>query len=67
MLWFELALVAGLVLLNAAFAGSELALVSLRESQLARLEQRGLAGRSAARLARDPNRFLATIQVGITA
>jgi putative hemolysin len=66
LLWFELALVAGLVLLNAAFAGSELALVSLRESQIARLEQRGLAGRAVARLARDPNRFLATIQVGIT-
>jgi putative hemolysin len=66
LLWTELALVAGLVLLNAAFAGSELALVSLRESQIARLEQHSFAGRAVARLARDPNRFLATIQVGIT-
>jgi len=62
----QIILVAVLVLLNAAFAGSEMALISLRESQLSRLEQRGGAGRTLARLARDPNRFLATIQIGIT-
>ncbi|CAN5574547.1 hemolysin family protein [soil metagenome] len=62
----QLALVAVLVLLNAAFAGSELALVSLREGQLQRLEARGGSGEILARLARDPNRFLATIQIGIT-
>lgn len=62
----QLALVASLVLLNAAFAGSELALVSLRESQLRRLEDASARGAALARLARDPNRFLATIQIGIT-
>ena len=62
----QLALVAFLVLLNAAFAGSELALVSLREGQLQRLEARGGRGAVLARLAREPNRFLATIQIGIT-
>ncbi|MGH9267084.1 MAG: hemolysin family protein, partial [Acidimicrobiales bacterium] len=62
----QLALVAFLILLNAAFAGSELALVSLREGQLKRLEARGGSGRVLARLAREPNRFLATIQIGIT-
>ena len=51
---------------EAAFAGSEMALISLREGQLARLEDRGGAGRTLARLARDPNRFLSTIQIGIT-
>src|SRR5215211_3804817 len=65
-LGFQLGLVALLVLLNAAFAGSELALVSLREGQLQRLEARGGRGVVLARLARDPNRFLATIQIGIT-
>ena len=64
--WAQLALVGVLVVLNAAFAGSEMALVSLRESQLQRLERSGRAGRALARLARDPNRFLATIQIGIT-
>jgi putative hemolysin len=65
-LWPQLVLVGVLVLLNAAFAGTELALVSLREGQLQRLEQRSATGALVARLARDPNRFLATIQVGIT-
>ncbi|PSK65493.1 hypothetical protein B0E53_02550 [Micromonospora sp. MH33] len=54
------------VLVNAVFAGSEMALVSLRESQLQRLERTSRAGRVLARLTRDPNRFLATIQIGIT-
>ena len=62
----QLALVAVLVLTNAVFAGSEIALVTLRESQLRQLERRGAGGRAVARLARDPNRFLATIQIGIT-
>jgi putative hemolysin len=62
----QLALVGVLVLLNAAFAGSEIALISLREGQIARLEQRSRAGRALARLARHPNRFLSTIQIGIT-
>lgn len=62
----QLLLVAVLVLANAAFAGSEMALVSLREGQLRRLEAGGGAGQVLARLAREPNRFLATIQIGIT-
>ncbi|RKT53875.1 hemolysin family protein [Saccharothrix australiensis] len=64
---FTLGLVAVLVLLNAVFAGSEMALISLREGQLRALERDGRAGaRTLVRLARDPNRFLATIQIGIT-
>lgn len=62
----QLGLVAVLVALNAAFAGTEMALVSLREGQLQRLEGESAAGAVLARLAREPNRFLATIQVGIT-
>jgi len=64
--WPQLVLVAVLVVVNAAFAGTELALVSLRESQLQRLEQRSATGAVLARLAREPNNFLATIQIGIT-
>jgi CBS domain containing-hemolysin-like protein len=55
-----------LVVVNAAFAGSEVALISLREGQLRRLEQEGERGRLVAQLARDPNQFLSTIQIGIT-
>ncbi|HEX2159079.1 MAG TPA: hemolysin family protein [Actinomycetes bacterium] len=64
--WPEVGLVLLLVVINAAFAGSEVALISLREGQLRRLEQEGEQGRLVARLARDPNQFLSTIQIGIT-
>ncbi|GAA3677416.1 hemolysin family protein [Nonomuraea antimicrobica] len=64
--WFQLALVVVLVLLNAVFAGSELALISLREGQMRRLERHSSGGRLVVRLARDPNQFLATIQLVIT-
>jgi putative hemolysin len=64
--WFQLILVAVLILVNAAFAGTEMALVSLREGQLQQLEQRSAAGALVVRLSKEPTRFLATIQVGIT-
>jgi putative hemolysin len=64
--WAEIGLVLLLVSINAAFAGSEVALISLREGQLRRLEREGEQGRLVARLARDPNQFLSTIQIGIT-
>ncbi|AGL20143.1 hypothetical protein L083_6633 [Actinoplanes sp. N902-109] len=62
----QIVLVLVLVLVNAAFSGSEMALVSLRDSQVHRLERGSRAGRVLGRLTRDPNRFLATIQIGIT-
>ncbi|MEU1897874.1 hemolysin family protein [Nocardiopsis dassonvillei] len=62
----QLGLVLVLVLVNALFAGSEIALITLREGQIKQLAARGPGGRAVARLARDPNRFLATIQIGIT-
>jgi putative hemolysin len=62
----RLTLVLALVALNALFAGSEMALVSLREAQLRRLARSSRGGRVLARLADDPNRFLATTQIGIT-
>ena len=61
----DLAIVAGCLLVNALLAGSEIAFVSLRDTQISRLEQRGDRGRALARLARDPTRFLTTIQLGI--
>lgn len=65
-IWPQLTLIAFLILVNAVFAGTELALVSLREGQLQRLEAEGGSGAILSRLARDPNRFLATIQIVIT-
>jgi hypothetical protein len=48
----QLALVLALVLVNAVFAGSEMALVSLRDSQLRRLERTTRSGPTLARLPR---------------
>ncbi|MGQ5265064.1 hemolysin family protein [Micromonospora sp. ZYX-F-536] len=62
----QLALVAVLVLVNAALSGSEMALVTLREGQLRRLGRRTSAGNRLVQLTHDPNRYLATIQLGIT-
>jgi putative hemolysin len=63
----DLLVIAVLVLVNAAFAGTELAVVSLRRSQLVRLaETHGRRGRTLLALSEQPTRFLSTIQVGIT-
>ncbi|WP_017543718.1 hemolysin family protein [Nocardiopsis prasina] len=62
----QLGLVLALVLVNALFSGSEIALITLREGQVKHLAARGAGGRAVARLAGDPNRYLATIQIGIT-
>jgi len=64
--WLNLLLVAALILTNAVFAGSEMAMVSLRDSQVTRLSHGGRRGEVLSRLVRDPNRFLSTIQIGIT-
>jgi putative hemolysin len=62
----NLGLVVAFVLVGGVFAATELALVSLRESQLTQLEQRGSRGARVASVARDPNRFLAAVQIGVT-
>ena len=63
----EILFVILLILLNGLFSMSELALVSVRRARLGVLERKGVPGATAARsLAEDPQRFLPTIQVGIT-
>ena len=64
--WLNLALVLLFVLIGGVFAATELALVSLRESQLHALERESTRGKTVAHLARDPNRFLAAVQIGVT-
>jgi putative hemolysin len=54
------------LLVGGFFAGSEIALVSLREGQVRALAQRGKRGKQVAHLHEDPNRFLASVQVGVT-
>ncbi|MDE6305867.1 MAG: hemolysin family protein, partial [Muribaculaceae bacterium] len=56
-----------LILLNGIFSMSEIALISARKSRLTNDAKRGSAGAAAAiRLSEDPDRFLSTIQIGIT-
>lgn len=64
--WVNLALVLLFVLIGGVFAATEIALVSLRESQLHGLRKQGSRGAKVASLARDPNRFLAAVQIGVT-
>ena len=54
------------VLIGGVFAAAEIALVSLRDSQARALSSRGKRGRIVAELNEDPNRFLASVQVGVT-
>ena len=63
----ELALIGVLILLNAFFAGAEMAVVSARTARLRSLAEDGNPRAAAAlRLKLDPDRFLATVQVGVT-
>ncbi len=57
----------GLIVLNGLFAMSEIALVTARKARLQKLVDEGDAAAAAAlALGEDPNRFLSTIQIGIT-
>ena len=54
------------VLIGGFFAASEIALVSLRESQVRRIADHGRGGRAVAHLRENPSRFLSAVQIGVT-
>ena len=63
----EVLLLIPLILLNGAFAMSEVALLTARRPKLATLAKNGDRMAAAAlKLCEDPTRFLSTIQIGIT-
>ena len=62
----NLLLVVAFILVGGVFAGTEIALVSLRDGQINAMAERGTRGERVARVARDPNRFLAAVQIGVT-
>lgn len=63
----ELLIILFLVLLNGVFSMSEIALVSSRKSRLEAFARNGdKQARAALELANSPNRFLSTVQIGIT-
>ncbi|MCX5660184.1 MAG: hemolysin family protein [Planctomycetota bacterium] len=64
---FAVAVLLFLLLLNGIFAMSEMAVMTSRQSRLQQAAARGSRGAATALgLARDPTRFLSTVQVGIT-
>jgi putative hemolysin len=63
----EIAVIVLLILVNGVFSGAEIAILSVRRTRLQELAEGGSGGAEAAiRLREDPERFLATVQVGIT-
>src|SRR6266700_1847146 len=62
----SVAVVLLLVAIEGLFVAAEIALVSLREGQVKALSARGRGGAAVARLAENPNRWLATVQIGVT-
>lgn len=63
----ELFIIAFLIILNGIFSMSEIAIVSARKSRLEAEAKRGNKNAKAALdTANDPNRFLSTVQIGIT-
>ena len=65
-LWWSVGLVLLITLVGAVFVAAEIALVSLRDSQIERLSGEGRRGRWIASLTAQPNRYLAAVQVGVT-
>lgn len=65
--WFEYLILLALILLNAFFAASEIAIVTVRKTRIRQLADEGHgAARSILRLTENNSRFLATIQIGVT-
>jgi putative hemolysin len=63
----ELFIVIALILANGFFSGAEMAIVASRRGRLRQLADEGdVAARTALELASSPDRFLPTVQVGIT-
>lgn len=63
---WNIGLVIAFVLIGGVFAATEMALVTLRESQINAIAARGRRGERVASLARNPNTFLSAVQIGVT-
>jgi putative hemolysin len=64
---FEIAVIFLLLIANGIFAMAEIAVVSSRKTRLRRLADQGSGNaKIALELAESPNRFLSTVQIGIT-
>ncbi len=65
--WLEVSLIFFLILANGFFAASEIAIIATRKTRIDTLLDKGVRSAAAvARLKNDPDRFLATVQIGVT-
>jgi len=65
--WLEALLIFLLILANGFFAASEIAVIAMRKSRIDALVEKGVKRAAViARLKNDPDRFLATVQIGVT-
>ncbi|MCH8054554.1 MAG: HlyC/CorC family transporter [Deltaproteobacteria bacterium] len=65
--WLEALVIFFLILANGFFAASEIALIATRKTRIDTLLEKGVRSAAAvARLKNDPDRFLATVQIGVT-
>ncbi len=63
----EIIIIAALILLNGIFSMSEIALVSARKARLESDAKKGSkSAKAALNLSNEPNKFLSTVQIGIT-
>nr|WP_281496904.1 hemolysin family protein [Ornithinimicrobium sp. F0845] len=62
----NLGLVLVFVLIGGVFAGTEMAIVSLRDGQVRKIEAGGPRGERIGALVRNPNQFLSAVQIGVT-
>jgi len=62
----DLGIVALLVALGGLFVAAEIALISLRDSQIKQMAAKGKRGAKVAFLASNPNRLLGAVQIGVT-
>ncbi|HEY1371484.1 MAG TPA: hemolysin family protein [Candidatus Binatia bacterium] len=66
-LWFEIALIFVFILITAFFSASEIAIIATRKTRIQSLVEKGVRSAAAvARLKDEPDRFLATVQIGVT-
>jgi putative hemolysin len=65
-IFLPIALVLSLIFLGSLFVAAEIALISLRESQVRQVALRGRRGAKVAKLHSNPGRLLAAVQVGVT-
>ena len=66
-LLFEAAVIFLLILANGFFAASEIAMIAIRKSRIDTMIEKGVkCALIIGRLKKDPDRFLATVQIGVT-